>query len=209
MRLEVSDLACERGGHRVFEGVSFHLDAGGMMMLTGPNGAGKSSLLRLLAGLGAPVSGTVHLDDLNIAEDPETAASRRVYVGHADALKPVLTVTENLAFWTRLQRGRENVGDTVAQALDTLGLATLAGTPARYLSAGQRRRATLARALASGAKLWLLDEPATALDAASLKAFEAALAGHLAEGGIAVVSSHVPVAGATDTLQLGGSGGAA
>ncbi len=203
MKLDVSNLACERGGYHVFEHVSFALDAGDMLMLTGPNGVGKSSLLRLLAGLGEPVAGTIVVDGRNVAGDPARFAVNRIYVGHADALKPSLTVAENLMFWTRLQRGTNEVAEAVASALETLGLGSLADTPARYLSAGQRRRAALARAMASGAPLWLLDEPTTALDSRSLAALDDIIARHLAGGGLAVVSSHVAVKGATASLELG------
>jgi len=203
MKLEVSELACERGGHRVFERVSFTLDGGGMLMLTGPNGAGKSSLLRLLAGLASPAAGRILIDGGDATRNPQAHADRLAYVGHADALKPALTVTENLTFWTRLQRGRRDVAAPVSEALEAMGLTPLAGTPARYLSAGQRRRTALARALASGAPIWLLDEPLTALDTNAVRSFAQAVGTHLARGGLAVVSSHVPVEGATDRFELG------
>ncbi|MEQ8666904.1 MAG: heme ABC exporter ATP-binding protein CcmA [Rhodospirillales bacterium] len=195
MKLEVNDLACERGGHPVFAGVTFALDSGGLLVLRGPNGAGKSSLLRLLAGLGHPASGTITVDGRAADDDPAAFAARRVYVGHQDALKPAFTVAENLAFWARLQRGGEIADAEIDGALAALGLQALRDLPARFLSAGQRRRAALARAIAAGADLWLLDEPTNALDAPSLEAFEAALGRHLDGGGSAIVSTHVAVGG--------------
>ncbi|MBY0430156.1 MAG: heme ABC exporter ATP-binding protein CcmA, partial [Rhodospirillales bacterium] len=118
-------------------------------------------------------------------------------VGHHDAIKPVLTVAENLAFWARLH----GVGSgSVATALDRLGLTRLAGLPGKLLSAGQKRRLNLARLLAAPAPLWLLDEPTTALDRASVKSIEQVLAEHRAQGGMVVVSTHtdIDLPGATE-----------
>lgn len=195
MKLEVLDLTCVRGGEHVFDGIGFTLDAGELLVLRGPNGAGKSSLLRLLAGLGRSAGGTIRCDGGDVADDRPGFARRTVYVGHQDALKPSLSVAENLAFWAGLQQGRAAPATRVTGALETLGLGGLSDMPARFLSAGQRRRAALARALASDAELWLLDEPTNALDSTSLTAFESALRSHLSGGGSAIVSSHLAVGG--------------
>jgi heme exporter protein A len=192
------DLACVRGERLVFRGLSFALEAGEALLLTGPNGSGKSSLLRLLAGLLPPWSGRLAWNGEDVADDKAGHRARLHFVGHQDALKPVLTAAETLAFWAGL-RG----GDAVAPALDRLRLTPLADTPCRYLSAGQRRRLALARLLASAAPLWLLDEPTTGLDAASVEAFETILAEHRAGGGIVIASTHVPLSlAAPKTLSL-------
>lgn len=203
MKLTVDNLACERGGYPVFDGVSFELDAGELLVLRGANGSGKSSLLRLLAGLGQPVDGRILVDGDDVVEDRGAFAARTVYVGHQDALKPSLTVTENIRFWAGLQRGSLPSDVAIDAALETLGLTALRDLPAQVLSAGQRRRSALARALASGAELWLLDEPTNALDKASLAAFERALDAHLTSGGNAIISTHVALMDGTGkTLDL-------
>ena len=191
------DLACMRGGRVVFAGLDFAVEAGGALLLSGPNGSGKSSLLRLMAGLGRPAAGTLAWDGRAIAADPEAHAARLQFVGHLDAVKPALTVAENLSLWARLVGG----SGAVAAALEAVGLARLAATPARFLSAGQRRRLALARLFAREAALWLLDEPTIALDTAAVAAIEAAIARHRAAGGIAVVSSNVAI-GLADARPL-------
>lgn len=187
---EARNLGCRRGGRPVFAGLSFALAGGGALVLTGPNGSGKSSLLRLLAGLGRPAAGSIAWDGADVAEDRDAHAGRLQYLSHQDPLKPALTVAENLAFWVRLA-GADAAG--LDAALDAMNIRHLTDVPARYLSAGQRRRANLARVVASGAPLWLLDEPTTALDADSTGRLEAALARHLGGGGLLVLSTHTPL----------------
>ena len=210
MKLELSSVACRRGGHAVFDGVSATLDAGDLLVLHGPNGSGKSSLLRLIAGPGCLVAGRILCDGSDIADDRGGFAARLAYMGHQDALKPGLSVSENLSFWAGLQRGKRPSAAIIYEALGVLGLAGLRDLPVRFLSAGQRRRAALVRALASGAELWLLDEPANALDSTSLAAFGDALKRHRANGGSAVIASHIPIAPADSsgvrTLHLGENG---
>lgn len=181
-------LRCRRGERLVFEGLDFVLGAGGALVLTGRNGSGKSSLLRLMAGLTAPESGLLAWDGVEVAGDPAAHRARLHFIGHADALKPVLTVAETLAFWAGM-RG----GGAVATGLESFGLADLAETPCRFLSAGQRRRLALARLVASPAALWLLDEPLTGLDAQAVADLLAAVAGHRDGGGLVVLSTHTPV----------------
>ncbi|HEX2114080.1 MAG TPA: heme ABC exporter ATP-binding protein CcmA, partial [Alphaproteobacteria bacterium] len=152
------DLACVRGERLVFENLSFRARPGEALLLMGPNGSGKSSLLRLMAGLLAPASGRLLWGGSAIIDDPDSHRARLHYIGHLDALKPALTVSENLAFYAAL-RGRPADADTLGSAISAFHLDKLADTPARFLSQGQRRRTALARVLAAPAALWLLDEP--------------------------------------------------
>ncbi|GAB4392952.1 MAG: heme ABC exporter ATP-binding protein CcmA [Kiloniellaceae bacterium] len=179
-------LQCRRGGRDVFAGLSFSLPAGGALLLTGPNGSGKSSLLRLMAGLLKPAAGELLWDGKPIAEAPEEHAARLHYLGHLDAVKPVLSVAENLRFWADLH-GRKVA---LEAALERFALTELAAVPGRLLSAGQRRRLALARLVAAPADLWLLDEPSVGLDHASVERLAGAIADHRADGGSVVVATH-------------------
>jgi heme exporter protein A len=197
MRLSASGLAARRGGRPVFDGVSFAVAGGELLSVTGPNGSGKSTLLRIVAGLLAPVAGTVTVDP-----DPADGIGSEVhYVGHADALKPTLTVGANLTFWRRVLRGAGSIGD----ALEAVGMGRLADLPVATLSAGQKRRAALARLLVAPRPLWLLDEPTGALDAAAEAMLGRLLTRHLAGGGIAIAATHRPLpVTAAQRLSLGG-----
>lgn len=183
-------LQCRRGGRDVFAGLSFILPPGGALLLTGPNGSGKSSLLRLMAGLLQPAEGTLLWGGRPVAEAPEAHAARLHYLGHLDAVKPVLSVSENLRFWAGLRGGRQAAGGALGHALERFALTELAAVPGRLLSAGQRRRLALARLVAVPAELWLLDEPSVALDHASVGRLAAAIAEHRAGGGRVVVATH-------------------
>ncbi|NKB60391.1 MAG: heme ABC exporter ATP-binding protein CcmA [Alphaproteobacteria bacterium] len=191
------NLLCIRGERTVFAGLSFAVPAGGALILRGPNGSGKSSLLRLMAGLLQPIDGALLRDGIPVRDDPEGHRSSLHYVGHKDAIKPVLTVAENLAFWSGVNGGTGSV-DT---ALETFGLAALVDTAARLLSAGQQRRLNLARIIASPAPLWLLDEPTIALDSASVSVMVDLIAAHRATGGIVVLSTHIDL-GIHDAVAL-------
>lgn len=184
------ELACIRGERGVFARLAFRVKRGGALVLIGPNGSGKSSLLRLMAGLMRPAAGRLAWDGVDVFDDPEAHRARLHYVGHADAVKPALTVAENLDFWARY-RGFDGAAAARARsALDALGIAGLADVPGRYLSAGQKRRLALARVLSAPASLWLLDEPKTALDAEAAVRVDAAIARHRADGGMVVISMH-------------------
>jgi heme exporter protein A len=200
VKLTGHDLACVRGGRRVFSGVSFAVAAGQALVLTGPNGAGKSSLLRVIAGLIHPTAGRVTLE----GGDPELGIGEQAhYVGHLDPLKPALTVTENLAFWARFLNGARVADEEslIARGLAAAGLDELAQLPAGYLSAGQKRRLSLARVLAAPRPVWLLDEPTTALDAASQERLRGVMQAHLAGGGLIVAATHGPL-GLAEPLEL-------
>lgn len=193
-------LACERGGRVVFARLDFTLAAGEMLVLRGANGSGKSSLLRVMAGLTPLLTGDLRWGDDAIAGDRLAHHARCHYVGHQDALKPALTVRENLQLWQRLRNATAMSTDA---ALERLGIAPLADLPARLLSAGQRRRLTLSRLAAVAAPLWLLDEPATALDGDGVARLDSLLRDHLTGSGRAVISSHGEVSGSGPALNLG------
>jgi heme exporter protein A len=184
------NLVCVRGERTVFAGLDFTLEAGGALVLIGHNGSGKSSLLRLMSGLLKPAQGTLNWDGEETGEDPEAHGGRLHYVGHHDAVKPVLSVVENVSFWASLRNGGGDTLDAAKTALDAFGIGHLTDVPGRFLSAGQKRRVNLARILAAPAPLWLLDEPTTALDKQTIAALEATIARHRSEGGMVVISTH-------------------
>ena len=186
-------LACRRGDRLIFQGLGFSVQPGGALLLLGPNGSGKSSLLRLLAGLLKPSSGDIFWGAKPVASDRETHVGRLHYLGHQDAVKPVLTVEENLLFWARLHDPK-TPEPRVEAALAAFNLKALARTPGKLLSAGQRRRLGLARLLAAPAPLWLLDEPSVGLDIESVDRLETILAEHRAGGGIVALSTHAHIA---------------
>jgi heme exporter protein A len=198
-RLLASDLTCVRGGRTVLSGLSFAVGAGEALLVTGPNGAGKSSLLRLVAGLVRPAGGRLALEGGN---DEATLGEQAHYLGHQDALKPSLTVAENLGFWVHYLGGAT---DAVADALDAVGLGSIADLPAAYLSAGQRRRLSIARLIAVERPLWLLDEPTSALDTAAQAMLADLMRKHLSLGGMILAATHGPIGldGAKE-LTLGG-----
>jgi heme exporter protein A len=186
MILSAQALNCERGGRSIFEGLGFSVAGGEALLVTGRNGAGKSSLLRMIAGLLRIAGGTLSLQ----GGDPERSIGEQAhYLGHSDALKPSLTVEENLAFWTAWLGGTGAPHD----ALAAVGLESLTGLPAAYLSAGQKRRLSIARVIAAKRPLWLLDEPTSALDTASQGMLLDLMRAHLAGGGIIVAATHLPL----------------
>lgn len=200
LAIEAEDLACARGGFLVFSNVSFRVRFGQLLTVTGPNGSGKSSLLRLLAGLLRPQAGRLWFEG---GGDEDAIAH---YVGHADALKPALRLRETLRFWATIY-GADDLGE--AQFRDTaaaVGLDHALDLPVRVLSAGQRRRIALARLLISPRPLWLLDEPAAALDRLGEALLERMMRAHLAAGGLIVAATHADLPVPSDAvLDLGRS----
>jgi len=187
MQLKGNNLTCSRGGREVFTGLTFSVSGGEALVVTGRNGAGKSSLLRVIAGLVHLAEGVLELEG---AEPDTTIAEQAHYVGHQDAVKPSLTVGENLQFWARFLGGVDLPIDLALQAVD---LAPLINLPAAYLSAGQRRRLSIARLVAVPRPLWLLDEPTSALDAPSQNRLAELMRSHLAGGGMIVAAAHGPI----------------
>ncbi|HEY1475330.1 MAG TPA: heme ABC exporter ATP-binding protein CcmA [Pseudolabrys sp.] len=187
MQLKAENLACSRGGREVFAGLNFSLSGGEALVVTGRNGAGKSSLLRMIAGLVHVAAGRLTLEG---GEGDASIPEQSHYVGHQDAVKPSLTVGENLQFWARYLGAVERPVETALQAVD---LAPLVNLPAAYLSAGQRRRLSIARLAAIPRPLWLLDEPTSALDVQSQIRLADLMRHHLAGGGMIVAAAHGPI----------------
>lgn len=187
---EAEALACVRSERPVFAGLGFAAAAGEALVLVGANGAGKTSLLRMMAGLLRPAAGTLRWAGAPVAADWPAHRARVHFVGHADALKPALTVAENLAFWAAFAPRPAPRAAVVADALAAFDIARLADMPGRFLSAGQRRRLALARLLVREAPLWLLDEPRTALDRDAGARLDRVIADHRRRGGVVVLALH-------------------
>ncbi|CAA9544594.1 MAG: ABC transporter involved in cytochrome c biogenesis, ATPase component CcmA [uncultured Sphingosinicella sp.] len=184
--LELRDVALIRGGRLLFEGVSLSLEPGGSAIISGPNGVGKSSLMRVAAGLLRATVGEVKRHSPAALADEAAALDERLTLGRA------------LAFWARLDSVRAEAG------MEPMGIAHLANVPVRMLSTGQRKRATLARVIVSGAPLWLLDEPANGLDAEGQERLTAAMAAHRSRGGAVLAATHQPIGlESAATLALG------
>lgn len=190
-RLEVVGLECIRDERALFNGLNFQLEAGQALMVEGANGSGKTTLLRAVCGLVRPENGAIRWCGTDIAEIRLEYQADLAYLAHTHGVKEELTPLENLHISHALA-GRPDVREPM-DALRRVGMERLADLPVRVLSAGERRRVALARLLLSRARLWVLDEPFTALDKAGIRAVEALLADHCAGGGIALVSSHHPL----------------
>jgi heme exporter protein A len=198
MRLSGRGVKCVRGGREVFSSLDFEATSGEALAVTGHNGSGKTSLLRLIAGLLMPAEGTIALES---GEAELTLAEQAHYLGHRDALKPALSVMENLAFWRDFLGGESF---DAGESLRAVGLDHAGHLPAAYLSAGQRRRLSLARLLAVRRPVWLLDEPTAALDAAGQTLFAGLMHDHLARGGLIVAATHGPLGIEARELRMGG-----
>src|ERR1700716_1590168 len=199
MRLSGHGVRCVRGGREVFSGLDFETCSGEVLAVTGPNGSGKTSLLRLIAGLLTIAEGSIGLEG---GEAELTLPEQAHYLGHRDALKPALSVLENLAFGGDFWEGEAFDAGT---SLAAVGLGHAGHLPAAYLSAGQRRRLSLARLLAVRRPIWLLDEPANALDAAGQGLFVELMSDHLTRGGLIIAATHAPLGLAARELRIGGT----
>jgi heme exporter protein A len=199
MRLSGRDISCVRGGRKVFSGLAFEAAAGEALAVTGPNGSGKTSLLRLIAGLLTLVRGSINLEG---GEADLTLPEQSHFLGHRDAIKPALSVSENLAFWRDFLGGE---AFDPAEILKLVGLDHAAGLPAAFLSAGQRRRLSVARLLAVRRSIWLLDEPTNALDAAGQTLFATLMGDHLSRGGLIIAATHTPLGVSAHELRMGGA----
>jgi heme exporter protein A len=191
-------LRVDRGGRAIVRGVAFELRAGEALLVLGRNGAGKSTLLRALAGLLPLREGEVRL---NGGAGESSLAEQAHYVGHADGLKAALTALENLEFWARMLKSTSAAALSPNGALQKVGLARVGDFPVAYLSAGQKRRVALARLFVAPRPIWLLDEPATALDVGSQQKFAEAMAAHRAAGGLIIAATHAPL-GLVDATEL-------
>lgn len=198
MRLSGRGVRCVRGGREVFSGLDFEVSPGEALAVTGPNGSGKTSLLRLIAGLLALAGGSITLED---GDGELTLPEQAHYLGHRDALKPALSVKENLAFWRNFLGGEPF---DAAKSLAAVGLDHATYLPAGYLSAGQRRRLSIARLLVVRRQVWLLDEPTNALDTAGQSMFAGLMNDHLAHGGLIIAATHAPLGVRANELRIRG-----
>jgi heme exporter protein A len=190
--LEVSNLACSRGDHRLFSGLSFALHSGQIMQIQGANGSGKTSLLRTLCGFIYPDEGMIAWEGTDVRDLAEDYFARVLYLGHLNAIKDELSALENLQISAGLSGAKLGESDAIA-ALRRMGLKGRERLPAKVLSQGQRRRVALARLLVSDAQLWILDEPLTALDVNAVALIGELLDEHLARQGMVIFTTHQPL----------------
>lgn len=201
MKLTVTDMSLYRGGQEIVSGVSFSVNAGEALLVTGANGSGKSTTLRGVAGLLPLAGGAVRLEDDTGKSFENPVREYCHYLGHQNAMKPSMSVRENLEFWQTFM-GEPLLG--VEEALDEVNLSHTADLPFHYLSAGQKRRVALARLLVSDRPVWILDEPTSGLDAQSVLVFTGLAKAFVADGGILIAATHLPLGiDQTQTLEIG------
>ena len=202
MRLSGRGVRCVRGGREVFSGLDFETASGEALAIIGANGSGKTSLLRMIAGLLAVAGGSIGLEG---GETELTLPEQAHYLGHRDALKPALSVVENLSFWRDFLGGEtSDARENLKESLAAVGLDHAVYLPAAYLSAGQKRRLSIARLLTVRRPIWLLDEPTNALDVAGQSMFAGLMSDHLARGGLIVAATHAPLGITARELRIGG-----
>ena len=190
--LEACGLTCSKRDRTLFEGLSLVVNTGELLYLRGPNGAGKTSLLRILTGLSAPESGAVSYNGMDIAEDKTDYYRDLFYLGHKSGTNGSLSALDNLSFW--LAQHSTSVQENVLyDVLAKVGLVGLEDVPVRYLSAGQQRRVALSRLWLKPAKVWVLDEPFTALDVKGVHLLETSMKEHVSRGGLIITTSHQPL----------------
>ncbi len=201
--LEILDLECVRGDLLLFSGLNFSLEPGELLHIKGANGSGKTTLLRTVCGLSLPESGEIQWGGLSIRKQGDLFREQLTYIGHQNGVKDDLTVLENLRIATMLSGDRRSE-DSLIDALVQIGLGERIDLPAKMLSQGQRRRVSLARLLLSQSKLWILDEPYTALDVAVIAVLQQVIAQHLQGGGMVLLTTHqdVDIEGVVKQLTL-------
>ena len=207
MHLLGHGIRCVRGGREVFSGLDFEAASGQALAVVGRNGSGKTSLLRLIAGLLVPAGGTIELTGGNAEL---TLAEQCHYLGHRDALKPALSVAENLSFWADFLGGERfdasrSLDESLSESLAAVGLDHATHLPAAFLSAGQRRRLSVARLVTVRRPVWLLDEPTTALDTAGQDMFANLMRDHMGRGGMIIAATHTPLGIESRQLRIGGA----
>jgi heme exporter protein A len=203
--LETTDLECTRGDRCLFSGLNLRLDAGELLHVQGRNGSGKSTLLRALSGLFQPSDGEIRWNGVAIDNLREEFGREVLYLGHKTGIKGDLTAVENLHFSAALD-GTAITEEQAWQALEQIGLRGFEDLPCKHLSQGQKLRVSLARLLTSRAKLWVLDEPFSALDSGAVEDLQGLIANHIANGGMAILTTHQEVAltrGEIRQLMLG------
>jgi heme exporter protein A len=195
-RLDVNHLSCTKGDRILFSDIDFSLGSGEWLHVRGANGAGKTSLLRLLAGLSSPASGSIRWNGSDVAKGRQAYREALLYLGHPAGAKEELTPLENLRIAASID-GTQLDDRTALGALSRVGLRGREDLPLRSLSQGQKRRVLLSLLITRKARLWILDEPLTALDVRAIDLVSELVAEHVAAGGLAVLTSHqaIPIAG--------------
>lgn len=190
--LTLDSICCERGDRLLIQDLSLHIADGQGVRIEGPNGSGKTTLLRVIAGLSQQYDGQVRWNGEDIRQNASSLATECLYIGHLAGVKALLTPLENLSWWLSLHipSAKPISQEVQLQALQSVGLDRFADTPCHQLSAGQQRRIALARLYLSEHRLWVLDEPFTAIDAAGVVLLEQRIAEHLEQGGMAIVTTH-------------------
>ena len=190
--LEARGLTCSKRDRTLFEGLSLAVSAGELLYLRGPNGAGKTSLLRILTGLSSPDLGTVFYQGSDVSKDNSSYYHDLLYLGHKSGTNGSLSALDNLSFWLAQHKVSVPV-NTLYNVLEKVGLVGLEDVPVRYLSAGQQRRVALSRLWLKPAKVWILDEPFTALDVKGVHMLETSMKEHVGRGGLIITTSHQPL----------------